>query len=119
MTTQQIAQRLAALCREGELETAQKELYADDAISIEPEASPGFDKETRGKDAILEKGHQFNSMVEKVYSYVVSEPLISGNTFAFTLEMDIKMKGRERDTMGELCVYQVRDGKIVAEQFFM
>jgi hypothetical protein len=119
MTTQQIASRLIELCRRGELETAHKELYADDVISIEPEASPGFDKETRGKDAIIEKGRKFQGMVEEVYGYTISEPLISGNTIAFTLDMDIKMKGRERSTMGELCVYQVRDGKIVSEQFFM
>jgi hypothetical protein len=33
--------------------------------------------------------------------------------------MDIKMKGRERGKLTELCVYTVKDGKIVAEQFFM
>jgi hypothetical protein len=36
MNTKQIAERLVALCRKGEWETAQKELFADDAVSIEP-----------------------------------------------------------------------------------
>jgi hypothetical protein len=31
----------------------------------------------------------------------------------------MKMKGRERESMSELCVYTVKDGKIVSEQFFM
>ena len=35
MKIEQIAQRLVELCREGKFEQAQKELYADDAISIE------------------------------------------------------------------------------------
>jgi len=29
------------------------------------------------------------------------------------------MKGRPRANFEELCVYQVKDGKIVSEQFFM
>jgi hypothetical protein len=29
------------------------------------------------------------------------------------------MKDRPRSNMGELCVYEVKDGKIVLEEFFM
>src|SRR5690242_20564620 len=47
MTTQQIANRLAELCRKGEWATAQNELFAKDAVSIEQMDSPGFSKETR------------------------------------------------------------------------
>ena len=36
MTTVEIANRLAELCKSGDFEGAQKELYADDAVSIEP-----------------------------------------------------------------------------------
>jgi hypothetical protein len=32
--------------------------------------------------------------------------------------MDAKMKGAERSTMSEICVYKVKDGKIISEQFF-
>ena len=119
MLTQKIAARLTELCRKGEWETAQKELYADDAISIEPFASPAFEKETKGLPAIIEKGHKFQEMVEEFHGLTISEPLIEGNTIAFTLNMDVTMKGRKRENMGELCVYQVKDGKIVSEQFFM
>lgn len=48
MKTEEIAQRLVALSREQKWETAQKELYAADVVSIEPAATPGFDKETGG-----------------------------------------------------------------------
>ncbi len=119
MTTQEIADRLVELCTQGQFETAQKELFADDAISIEPEAMGGFEKETKGLDAIIAKGHQFTAMVEETHGAQVSEPLVSGNSFATTLTMDITMKGKGRSTMAELCVYQVKDGKIVSEQFFM
>jgi hypothetical protein len=119
MTTQEIAARLTQLCRKGEWETAQKELYANDAISIEPHANPVSEKETKGLPAILEKGHKFQEMIEEKHGLTISEPLIAANSIAFNLNMDITMKGGKREKMGELCVYQVKDGKIVSEQFFM
>ncbi|HEX9511092.1 MAG TPA: SnoaL-like domain-containing protein [Puia sp.] len=119
MTTPQIATRLVELCRQGQYENAQKELYANDAISIEPQASPDFAKETKGLPAIIEKGHKFEAMTEKVYATTASDPLIVGNTIAFTHGIDIAMKGTKRSKMEELCVYQVKEGKIVSEQFFM
>jgi hypothetical protein len=32
--------------------------------------------------------------------------------------MDVTMKGRGRMNLEEICVYQVKDGKIVREEFF-
>lgn len=118
MTTQEIAERLADFCGKGQFEQAQKELYADDAVSIEPDESAGFAKETKGLNAIIEKGNQFESMVEEIFECSVSKPLIGGNSFAFTLTMDLSMKGRGRTKMEEICVYQVKDGKIAGEHFF-
>ena len=103
----------------GEFETAQKELFADDAISTEPYGTPEFEKETKGLKSILEKGQKFDKMVEETYGLSVSEPLVTGNSFAFALTMDMAMKGRKRERMQELCVYTVKDGKIISEQFFM
>ena len=36
MTTQEVANRLVELCRIGQIDQAQAELFADDATSIEP-----------------------------------------------------------------------------------
>jgi hypothetical protein len=119
MTTGQIASRLAELCRQGQFEAAQKELYAENAVSIEPEAMADFPKETKGLRAIIEKGHKFESMVEKVHGCSTSAPLVAGNAIAFTLTMDVTMKGRGRVRLEEICAYEVKDGKIVSEQFFM
>jgi hypothetical protein len=119
MTVAQIAHRLAELCNQGNFEQAQKELFAEDAVSIEPEDSPGFEKETKGLEAILEKGKRFNSMVEETYGCSVSDPLVAGNVIALLLNMDVKMKGKERSTLSEICVYKVKDEKIISEQFFM
>jgi hypothetical protein len=117
MTTKEIAGRLAELCRQGKYETAQKELYSSDAVSLEPAYSPGL-QTVKGLDAIIEKGHQFQSMVEAVHSSTVSDPIIAGNTFAVAAVLDITMKGVGRVPMEELAVYEVKDGKIIQEQFF-
>ncbi|RYD90008.1 MAG: nuclear transport factor 2 family protein, partial [Sphingobacteriales bacterium] len=37
MNTQEVADRLVALCKEGKNIQAVKELYADDVVSLEPE----------------------------------------------------------------------------------
>lgn len=119
MTTKQIAGRLHSLCSEGKFEAAQKELFSENAISIEPEASPGFEKETRGLQAIIKKGHKFEEMTEDVHGIKISDAIVAGNAIAMKLDMDVTMKGRGRTNMTEICVYKVRDGKIVLEEFFM
>ena len=119
METSEIAKKLADYCRKADWGGAQKELYAEDAISIEPYSTPEFERETKGLKAIQEKGRKFDDMVETVHSIEVSEPLIAGNSIAFTLAMDLTMKGKGRMNSPELCVYQVKDGKIISEEFFM
>jgi hypothetical protein len=119
MKTEQIAKRLAELCNKGEIETAQKELFSNDAISIEPQGTTEFPRETKGLKAIIEKGHKFEEMTDKVYGITTSEPLVTGNSFAMKFSMDMAMKGKKREKMEELCVYNVKDDKIVSEQFFM
>ncbi|HVW21974.1 MAG TPA: SnoaL-like domain-containing protein [Opitutaceae bacterium] len=118
MNTQQIAHRLAAHCRKGEWEAAQKELFANDAVSIEQEDMPGFSKETKGLKAIIDKGHKWAEMVESVHLIEVGEPVVAGDAIAMRLRLDSTMKGRGRMDMAELCVYETKDGKIVSERFF-
>ena len=119
MTTQEIANRLVELCRKGEFHNAQKELFSEDAISIEPEATQGFEKETKGLKAIMEKDKKFSSMVQERHSINISDPLVVSNSFACIMRMDISMKEHGRMDMQELCVYRVKDGKIISEEFSM
>ena len=119
MTTQQIADRLVALCKQGDWDKAHKELYAEDALSIEPYATPGFEKEVKGMAAIAKKGKDFDAMLEAKHGIKVSDPLVTDGCIAFVLDMDVTMKGHGRSNMKEMCVYTVKDGKITAEQFFM
>jgi hypothetical protein len=119
MKTKEIATKLVQLCRQGKFDVAQKELFSKEAVSIEPHETPAFSKETKGLNAILQKGEKWNSMVEKQNGLTVSEPLIAGDSFALTMHMDVVMKDRGPVDMTELCVYHVKDGKIVSEEFSM
>ena len=119
MTIEQIANRLTELCRQGQYETAQKELFAQNAVSIEPENSPApGTKKIEGLENIVAKGHQFQSMLEDIHSGSVSDPVIAGNYFSVAAVLDATYKGMGRQKMEEVCVYKVQDGKIVSEEFF-
>ena len=119
MNTEAIAKRLVELCREGKYEDAQRELYANDAVSIEPDGlPPGALGSVQGLAAIYEKGRQFGAMIEAVHGGSVSEPVVAENWFSIALAMDVTMKGRGRMNMSEIGVYRVRNAKIVHEQFF-
>ncbi|RDS82209.1 nuclear transport factor 2 family protein [Dyella monticola] len=119
MSTETVAKRLVALCREGKFEEAQHELYAKDAISIEPqEMASGPMGNAKGLKAILEKGHHFQEAVEQVHMSEVSEPVVANGWFSVAMHLDATMKGRGRTDMHEICVYHVHNDKIVQEQFF-
>ena len=119
MTTQEIANKLVEICRSGDFEKAQADLFAEDAVSIEQEASPAFEKETKGLPAIREKAKKWNSMVEEMHGITVSDPIVAGNSFALTMHLDVTMKERGHMDMTELCVYKVKDAKIISEEFSM
>jgi hypothetical protein len=113
-----IAKQLVALCRKAQWEAAQKKFFAMDAVSIEAEATAGFAKETKGRKAIIAKGRHFGTMIDKLHSLNVSDPIVADDSFACSMSIDTTMKGQGRMKMSELCVYQVKKGKIVSEQFF-
>ena len=117
MTTQEVANRLVALCREGKFEEAVRELYAPDIISIEPEGTPN--RIVQGLEAIAAKSSKFESMIEKTYKSSISDPIVAENFFSFGMYMNVQMKGVPVPIdMDEVCVYNVKDGKIVKEEFF-
>jgi hypothetical protein len=117
MTTQEVANRMNELFKQYKWAEVQEELFADEAESIEPEHAPGL-KSVKGKDAIKKKGDDFNAMVEEFHGGWVSEPQVGGNHISFAMGIDATYKGMGRQNMEEIAVYEVKDGKIVKEQFF-
>ena len=119
MTTQDVAKRFNELAQTGQWDKIQEELYADNAVSIEPAhaAVTGL-RNAEGLSAIKQKGEVFNQMVEEMHGGFSTEPVVAGNHFTLAMGMDVTMKGEGRSNMDEVCVYEVKDGKIVKEQFF-
>lgn len=117
MTTQEVANRLNELFKENKWEQAQEELFSDDAESIEPAHSQGL-QSVKGREALRKKGADFNAALEEFHGGWCSEVLVGGNYLTCTMGLDATMKGMGRMKMEEVCVYEVKNGKIVKEQFF-
>ncbi len=119
MNTQQIANRLVELCRTGKFDQVYDELFADDAENVEmPAMADGPLGNAKGLAAMRRKSELWAEGVEEMHGGSVGEPIVAGHWFALPMSMDVTFKGRGRMAMEELCVYHVRDGKIVREQFF-
>jgi len=120
MTTQEVANRYIELEKQGKWMEIQEELYSEDVVSIEPEhaAAIGMVPLTKGLEKVKAKGKAFNEMIEEMHGGYCSEPIVGGNFFSVSMGMDVTMKGQPRMKLDEICVFQVKEGKIISEQFF-
>ncbi len=117
MKTQEIANRLIELIRNGQWVDAQNELYSDDILSVEPEGTPNGT--VRGKSALAKKAEEWDGMVENVLESSISDPLVADHFITVAMKSKIQFKGMpEPVNMDEICLYQVKEGKIIKEQFF-
>lgn len=105
-----------ALCRQGQITQAMEELYSDDIISTEPEHAPV--KSARGKKNVFEKGRQFAALIEERHGGSISDPVVGGRYFSMAMMLDATFRGQGRMVFDEICVYEVKEGMIVREQFF-
>ena len=117
MTTKEVANRINELFKENKFDQVQNELFSEDCESIEPSQAPGL-KSVKGMAAIKQKAKDFNNSVEEMHNGWCSEPIVGGNSISVAMGMDATMKGMGRIKMEEICIYEVKDGKIVKEQFF-
>ena len=117
MNTKEIADKLVALCKDGNFEGAQV-LYAPEAVSVEASAPPGQAREAVGLAAIRAKGEWWTANHE-VHSMQVAGPWPHDDRFIVGFRFDVTMKATgHRFTMEEMALYTVKDGKIVREEFF-
>ena len=114
-TTQEIAEDLVALHREGKFEESGEKYWADDVVSLE--AMPGDMARIVGKEGVRGKGDWWLANHE-VHEVVVEGPYVNGDQFVVRFKMDLTPKGGERMTMDEVGLYTLVDGQIVEEQFF-
>lgn len=117
MTTQQVADKLVSLCKEGKYNEAY-DLYADDAVSIEMHNWEAGEQVTNGKTNILRGFKQWSDNIEEMHGGSVGEPTVAGNHFVVPMTSDVTFKQGGRVKMEELCMYEVALGKIQRAQFF-
>ena len=117
MTTEQIAQRFYDLAIEGKWDEVYNELFSNEASSVEPAHSQGL-KTVKGLNAIREKGKQWAEMIEEMHGGYTNAPIVAGKYFACAMGIDVTMKGQPRTKIDEIALYEIRDGKIISEQFF-
>jgi hypothetical protein len=114
-TVPEIATRLASLCNELKFVEAYTELYAEDAVSIDPNYK---NEPFTGLHNLIEREKQFLANVE-IHDIKVSEAIFAGSYFSVILSMHFTPKGQDSKMIEELCVYKVDKGKIVSQQFFI
>ena len=120
MTTQQVADRYYELAKQNKWAEIWDELYAPDAINREPEhaAAQGIPTLTKGMDAIRAKSKARMEMIEELHSQFCSEPFAGGNFFSASMGREVTFKGKPRMKLDEIAVFEVKNSKIVLEQFF-
>ncbi len=116
MTTKEIADKLITYCREGKYDECFRELYSPDCVSIEPKGA--MFEVCNGLEEMKKKGEAWQEMMEEFHGSDVGDPIVAADHFSCTMMMEATFKGVGRQRMDEICVYKVRDGKVVQEQFF-
>lgn len=114
MATSDVAEGLVGLCKTGAFREAIEKYYGDDIVSVEPMGEPA---EVRGLSAVLAKADWWDKSFE-IHGVEVEGPYTNGEYFAVRFKLDAtnKMSG-ERNSMDEIALYEVKDGKIVHERF--
>ena len=115
-TIQEVAARFNELAQQEKWFEIHDEFFADDVKSIDPPNSPymGY---AEGKAAVRKKGEDFVKKIKDFHGAYTTQPVIGGNHFAVGRGMDITVEGFGRIKIDEIMLYEVKDGKIVSEQF--
>jgi len=120
MTTQELATRYQEMMNQRKFIEIQDTYYHPDVVSQEMEkaAAMGLAVTTTGLEAVKAKGVARRNTIEEIHSYHCSEPIVAGEFFSVVLKQELTFKGRPRMAIEEIAVFQVREGKVVKEQFF-
>ena len=70
------------------------------------------------REATRAKVAQWHDMVKEVHETGVSDPVVAGSFFSVSMTFDLTFQDGNRNQGEQIAVYEVRDGKVVREQFF-
>ena len=117
LTTIEVAKRFNELAQQEKWFEIQDELFAENVRSVEPVNSK-FLQNAEGKAAVRRKGETFVKKIEAFHSGSTTSPIVAENHFVVGRRKDMTVQGMGRIQISQLMLYEVRDGKIVMEQFF-
>jgi hypothetical protein len=118
VSTAAVAHELVDLCREGRNLEAIDRLYSPSIVSIEPAGNAQNAADSNGIDAVRGKNEWWFENFE-IHSVQANGPFVGEDQFAVHYDWDTTEKASSRRTrMTEMALYDVKDGKIVREQFF-
>ena len=116
MSTEEVAKQVVEVVQKQAWYDA-LELYDDNIVSVEAYSAGGGSPETRGKEGVRGKIDWWVNAME-VHSFKASEPFVGHDRFVVQYDADVTdKKSKERRKLSEVCVYTVKDGKIVREEF--
>ncbi len=118
MTTAEIADDFATLCKSGRFDEAGEKYWSPDIFSIEAMGPPGSDLSVEGIAAVRAKGEWWYANHE-IHSAEAHGPFVNGDQFIIRFKLDVTFKQTgARMQMDEDALYTVKDGKVVEERFF-
>lgn len=120
MTTQEAANKYYGLAKQNKWTEILDELCGQHLVNKEPEhvIARGIQPITKGLEGVKAKGKANREMIEEIHSQHCSVPLVAGNFFSVVLSRDITFKGKPRMHLEEIAVFELKEGKIISEQFF-
>jgi ketosteroid isomerase-like protein len=118
MSTMDIANQLAELCRAGKNLDALNTLFAEDVVSVEAAGPPGMPREAHGLAAVKGKAQWWMANHE-IHAAKVTGPWPHDDRFVLGFQYDVTNKpSGQRLKLDEVGLYTLKDGKIVREEFF-
>jgi hypothetical protein len=116
-TIYEVALRYNELAQQEKWFEIQDELFADDVRSVEP-PNAKYLPNVEGKAAVRKKGEEWVKRIEAAHHRRTTPPIVGANHFAVGREVDITVQGLGRLQFNQIMLYEVKNGKIVLEQFF-
>jgi hypothetical protein len=116
-TIHEIANQLKELVGEQKFVDAYEQLFSEDAESIDPLNTSG--QPLKGLATLLAREKDFLSRITAIQKITLSEPIIAGSYFTLSLKMSFDVEGQGQTDIEEICLYKVKNGKIISQQFFI
>lgn len=115
-TIHEIANGLKEMLSEQKFVEAYKLLFSEHAESIDPLNTSGAPLKGLGTLLDREKDFLLRAKIQKI---TLSEPIIAGSYFTMSLKMSFDLKDQGHMELEEICLYKVKNGKIISQQFFI